>query len=208
MLKTLAMIQFCSALFLPAIAAKKDFELPPQLAIGSPAPEFTLVNAIDGKSISIAEYRDKVNGVCVVFFCNHCPVAKAYENRVLALGRKYISKGIAFLMIMPNDTTTYPMDGPEGMRRRAKEKNYPFPYLFDADQTVSLAFGARVTPHIYLFDKDLILRYLGAVDDNQYDPDAVGSTYLANALERLLAGKVEDIDPATTTAVGCTIKWK
>jgi len=135
-------------------------------------------------------------------------VAKAYEERIIALGREFQAQGVQFILISANDTTDYPEDSPTEMKRRALERSYPFPYLFDATQQVALAYGARVTPHIFLLDGNLALRYRGAVDDNQYDPGALKSAYLRDALSVLVSGRLEELKIPETVAKGCTIKWR
>ena len=200
----LATAFLASAAFV-VIAKTAMVEPAPQLPLGSAAPAFALPNTADGKTVALADFKGKVKGLCVVFSCNHCPVARAYEDRVIALGREYREKGIPFVLISSNDAAANPADGPADMKMRAGEKNYPFPYLYDESQEVGRAFGARVTPHVYLFDKDLVLRYRGAVDDDEDEPRIA---YLKSALDLVLAGSSSKIDPAETIAKGCSIKWK
>jgi len=192
---------------LPSLAKKSESDLPPQLAVGAVAPKFTLPNTIDGKPVSLESFKGKSAGVCVVFFANHCPVAKAYEERIIALAKEFQPKGVQFMLISSNDTSFVPGDGPADMKQLALDHKYPFPYLYDESQATGMAFGARVTPHIFLLDKDLVLRYRGAVDDNM-DPTLVKETYLRNALTALANGKPGDIAVAETVAKGCSIKWK
>ena len=189
------------------LTAKGGFNLPPQLAVGAAAPDFALLNTVDGSTVKLADYKGKAKAVCIVWFCNHCPVAKAYEERIIALGREFRDKGVQFILISSNDTAGYPDDSPSEMKKRAADKGYPFPYLFDGTQEVALAYGARVTPHIFLLDGELALRYRGAVDGNQFDPSAVKEHYLRDALATLVSGGATEIKVAETTAVGCTIKY-
>jgi len=142
----------------------------------------------------------------VIFHCNHCPYAQAWEDRLIGAQRDYAAKGVQFVLISSNDPTKYPDDSFENMRRRAAAKGYPFPYLFDETQEVARAYGATRTPEIFLFDAQRTLRYHGAPDDNYEDPAAVRRHYLRDALDALLSGRTPE--PAETKPVGCTIKWK
>ncbi len=142
----------------------------------------------------------------LIFTCNHCPYAQAWEDRLIQIQRDYAEQGVRFVLINPNDPAKYPDDSAENMRRRALAKGYPFPYLFDETQEVAKAYGATRTPEIFLFDAQRILRYHGAPDDNYEDPDAVQRPYLREAIEALLAGTAPPA--AETKPVGCTIKWR
>ncbi len=178
-----------------------------QLAIGQPAPDFKLPN-VDGAVVSLDDYRGKVKALCVVFWCNHCPYVILSEDRLIGIAKEYKGKGVAVVAISANDVVNYPQDSPARMKERAAQKGYPFPYLYDADQTVARAFGAKTTPHVFLFDGELKLRYRGSIDDNINEPGAVKVHYLSQALDAILAGKPERIKPAKTPPVGCSVKWK
>jgi peroxiredoxin len=173
--------------------------------IGDKAYNFSLKN-VDGKNVSLNDYTNK-KGVVVVFTCNHCPFAKAYENRIIEIHNQFASKGFPVIAINPNDSTNYPEDSFSNMQERAAEKKYPFPYLLDADQDVYPKYGATKTPHIFLLEKkgnDFYVAYIGAIDDNSYHPDQVREKYLANAISSVISG--EKPNPQVTKAVGCTIK--
>jgi peroxiredoxin len=161
--------------------------------------------ATDGRTVSPDDYAS-VPVLGVVFWCNHCPYVKAWEDRMIALQREYADRGVQFILINSNDPVKYPADSFEAMAETARAKQYPFPYLFDETQEVARRFGAVRTPEIFLFDRNRELRYHGAPDDNYEDADAVRAHYLRDALEALLAGR----EPATseTPPRGCTIKWK
>lgn len=148
--------------------------------------------------------REKILGV--IFTCNHCPYARAWEARLIQVQRDYATRGVQFLLINPNDPAKYSDDSFEQMQRRVREKRYPFPYLFDETQEVARAYGATRTPEIFLFDERRVLRYHGAPDDNYEDPKAVKQPYLRDAIEALIGGRHPEI--AATKPVGCTIKWK
>ncbi len=174
---------------------------------GAEAADFKLKN-VDGKMVSLSDYKS-AKGFIVTFTCNHCPYAKAYEKRILDIDKKYKDLGYPVIAIMPNDTIACPDDAPGEMIKYAKEKGFTFPYLFDATQETAKAYGALKTPHVYVLQKDkdkkLIVKYVGAIDDNYEDASKVGKKYLENAMDELIAGK--DISVKTTKAIGCTIKW-
>ncbi len=175
--------------------------------VGDKARDFKLKN-VDGKMVSLANYKS-AKGFIVVFTCNHCPFAKAYEQRILALDKKYASLGYPVVAINPNDKDVVPDDSPENMAVRAKEKNYTFPYLYDETQEIAKTYGAMKTPHVYILTKkggDLKVEYIGAIDDNSDDPAAVKTKYVENALTEIMAGK--PVTTGTTKAIGCSIKWK
>ncbi|MDQ7859991.1 MAG: thioredoxin family protein [Armatimonadota bacterium] len=159
----------------------------------------------DGRTISSDDYA-AVPVLGVVFWCNHCPYVKAWEDRVIAVQREYAGRGVQFILINSNDPVKYPADSFDAMVETARAKQYPFPYLFDETQEIARRFGATRTPEIFLFDRQRELRYHGAPDDNYEDPSAVRAHYLRDAVEALLAGR----EPATTETPprGCTIKWK
>lgn len=142
----------------------------------------------------------------VIFHCNHCPYAQAWEDRLIAVQRNYAGRGVRLVLINANDPVKYPADDFPHMKARAEEKGYPFPYLFDETQETARAYGATRTPEVFLFDRAGTLRYHGAPDDNYEDPQAVQHQYLRDAIDALLSGAT----PATseTKVVGCTIKWR
>jgi peroxiredoxin len=176
--------------------------------VGDKASDFKLKN-VDGNYVSLADYPD-AKGFIVVFTCNHCPFAKAYQGRIIQLDKEYKIKGFPVIAINPNDATLVPDDSYEAMQVRAKEEGYTFPYLIDESQEVYKTFGATRTPHVYLLKKEtdgkLVVKYIGAIDDNYQDASAVTQTYLKNALDDLIAGKEPQLN--FTKAIGCTIKTK
>ena len=172
--------------------------------VGDQAADFSLKN-VDGTMVSLASMKD-VKGYIVVFTCNTCPYAVMYEDRIIALHNKYASQGYPVVAINPNDPDVKAGDDFASMQARAKEKKFPFKYLFDDGQKVYPAFGATRTPHIYLLDANRYVRYIGAIDDNAQNPAEVSVKYLENAIEALKTGN--NPDPAETKAIGCTIKVK
>lgn len=180
---------------------------PTGYALGDAVSDFKLKN-IDGKMMSLADFK-AAKGFIIVFTSNHCPFSKSYEDRVIALDRKYASQGFPVITINPNDPDAYEEDSFANMQVRAKEKGYPFPYLTDDTQVVSKAFGAMRTPQAYVLKKEggkIIVSYLGAIDDNAQDPSGVTKRYVEDAVNNLLVGK--PVVTTSTKAVGCAIKWK
>ena len=172
--------------------------------VGEQAADFSLKN-VDGTMVSLKDYKG-VNGYIVIFTCNTCPYAVMYEDRIIELHNKYASQGYPVVAINPNDPSVKPGDDFASMQARAKEKNFPFKYLFDEGQKVFPAFGAQRTPHVYLLDANRYVRYIGAIDDNAQNQSEVSVKYLENAIAALKAGN--NPDPAETKAIGCTIKVK
>jgi peroxiredoxin len=170
--------------------------------IGDVATDFELMGT-DDKVHSLSDFED-VNGYIVIFTCNHCPYSKAYEDRIIALQAEYGPQGYPVIAINPNDPAVNEEDSFEKMKVRAKEKGFNFPYLFDDGQTVYPQYGATRTPHVFLLDKERVVRYIGAIDDNVSNEDEVKDQYLINAIEALKKGKSPK--PAKTKAIGCSIK--
>jgi len=174
---------------------------------GDKAADFKLKN-VDGKFVSLGDYNT-AKGFVVIFTCNHCPYAQAYQDRMIDINKKYQSKGFPVIAINPNDPAVSPGDSYEEMQQRAIDKKYPFPYLFDETQAVYKMYGAERTPHIYLLKKegkDLVVKYIGAIDDNYKDPSLVTQKYLENAIDAVLSNKAPE--PDFTKAIGCSIKTK
>jgi peroxiredoxin len=175
--------------------------------VGDKAADFKLKN-VDGNYVSMSDYPD-AKGFVVVFTCNHCPYAVAYQDRLIELNNEYKPKGYPVIAINPNDPALEPGDSYELMQKRAKEKGYTFPYLFDEGQKIFPLYGAERTPHIFLLNRsgqDLVVSYIGAIDDNYRDASSVKEPFLANAINALLEGKKPD--PDFTRAIGCSIKAK
>jgi peroxiredoxin len=172
--------------------------------IGAPAPDFSLP-ATDGKTYSLASFKGS-KAVVISFTCNHCPYAKAYEDRFSALAREFGPMGVAFLAVNSNDEVNYPEDSFEKMKARAREKKFPFPYLRDESQAVAKAYGAVCTPHIFVVDGARKIAYEGRIDDSWKDPAGARSPDLRNAVEAILAGQPVPVE--RTAPMGCSIKWK
>lgn len=175
------------------------------LAIGSPLPSGNVkMQNVDGKQVSLTDVKGTA-GTLVVFTCNHCPFAKAWETRIVALGNAYSKKGVGVIAINSNDPAAAPDDSMDQMVQRAKDRGMQFPYVVDATSGVAKAFGATRTPEAFLFDKSGKLVYHGAIDDNKEDPDHVANPYLKNALDSVVAGT--DVAVKETKSIGCTIKF-
>lgn len=173
--------------------------------IGDIATDFKLENT-DGKIVSLKDFKE-AKGFIVVFTCNTCPYAVAYEDRVEGLNKKYANKGYPVIAIMPNNTNVKPGDKMEAMQQRANEKGFTFPYLIDKGQKIYPEYGATKTPHTYILQKTSKgneVKYIGAIDDNYQEASAVKEKYVENAIDALLNG--EAINVKETKAIGCSIK--
>lgn len=175
--------------------------------VGSEVTDFILKN-VDGNMVSLNSFPS-AKGFIVVFTCNHCPFSQAYEERIIALDKKYAALGYPVIAINPNDPEAYEEDSFANMKIAAKEKGFTFPYLIDETQKVSKAFGATRTPHVYVVKKENgknIVAYIGAIDDNAQDAAGASKHYVEDAVNNLLANK--PVVLTTTKAIGCAIKWK
>ncbi len=182
------------------------FLLAGELEIGSTMPlkNFELAD-ISGKNITLANAKGDV-GTLVVFSCNTCPWVIRWEDRYVSLANTYAHKGIGIIAVNSNAARFGGEDSLEEMVEHAKNNGYNFPYAQDPESELASAFGATKTPHIYLFNGDDKLVYRGAIDDNAKNAKKVDVPFLANAIDALLAGN--PINPQTTKALGCSIKFK
>lgn len=189
----------CASLLFAAEEAKS-------LALGSSAPMADQkMKNVDGREVSLADVCGE-KGTLVIFTCNACPWAKAWEDRIVALGNEYAAKGVGVIAINSNDPAKVADDGYEGMQQRAKDKKFAFPYVVDATSGVARAFGAARTPEIFLFDAAGKLAYHGTIDDNAQEPAKVEARYLRDALEAVAAGR--EVALKETKALGCGIKFR
>jgi peroxiredoxin len=183
------------------------------LEIGAPAPDFALVG-VDEKTYSLASFK-KAEVLVIVFTCNHCPTAQAYEDRIIKMTSDYANKNVSFVAIMPNDPESLRLDELDfsdlgdsyaDMKTRAKVKEFNFPYLYDGEtQAVSEAYGPVATPHVFVFDKDRKLRYEGRIDDMENPFKTPKNTDARNAIDALLNHR--EVPVKTTKVFGCSIKW-
>ncbi len=201
---------FLSVVLLARTVAADPPGLKP-LAIGAQAPDFSLPG-VDGKTHRLADFAE-AKVLVVLFTCNHCPTAQAYEARVAKLHEDYKEKGVAVVAISPNDPRAVRLDelgytdlgdSFEDMKIRAKDHKYAYPYLYDGEtQAVSIAYGVLATPHVFIFDAERKLRYQGRFDDSEVKE--VRSHDAVNAVDALLAGK--PVPAETTRVFGCSTKW-
>lgn len=175
------------------------------LALGTAAPTFSGLEGVDGERYGLGDFAE-ARALLIVFTCNHCPVAEAYEDRLVAIDRDYRSEGVRLVAINPNDAERYPSDSLAAMKERAAAKGFGFPYLQDASQEVAKAYQAMCTPDPFVFDGERKLVYNGRIDDDWKDPSAVKERDLRKVLDAVLAGEPIGFEPSP--AMGCSIKWK
>jgi len=201
MTKTRSIFTLAVALFAASFTL-----LPPSegYKVGDTAADFNLKN-VNGKMVSLAGIKE-AKGYIVVFTCNTCPYAVAYQDRIVALHNKYAAQGYPVVAINSNDKEVKLGDSFDKMKERAKEQSFPFAYIYDETQEVAKSFGATKTPHVYVLDKNRVVRYMGAIDDNSEEASAVKEKYVESAVDALLAGK--EVAVKETKAIGCGIKWK
>ncbi|MBL9091466.1 MAG: thioredoxin family protein [Planctomycetaceae bacterium] len=176
------------------------------LPLGTPAPAFSLVDAVSGRTVSLTDFRE-APALLVMFICNHCPFVKHVAAELARLGDDYLPKGVAIVAINSNDVAAHPDDAPDKMKAEAQARGYKFPYLFDETQAVAHAYNAACTPDFFLFDKQQKLAYRGQLDGSRPGNDvAVDGRDLRTALNQLLAG--EFVPAEQRASLGCNIKWK
>jgi peroxiredoxin len=171
--------------------------------IGEGAPGFELPDT-DGTTRSLAD-AEGAPATVVFWTCNHCPYAIAWHDRLVEAARDYAPQGVRFFAVNSNDAARYPADSYEAMRDRVETEEWPFPYLHDESQRAAHAWGAQVTPHVYVLDREHRLRYQGAPDPDYQEP-AHNASWLREAIDSVLAG--EELARAQTDPVGCSVKWK
>jgi peroxiredoxin len=175
--------------------------------VGDVASDFNLKN-VDGKNISLANYKD-AKGYIVVFTCNTCPVAQAYQSRVEALNKEYAPKGYPVIAINTNDPVASPGDSYVKMQERATQKKFSFAYLEDPNHVYTKKYGANKTPHVFVLQKTAKgneVAYIGAIDNDQEEVNPQKENYVQNAINLLLQVKKPTV--TYTKAIGCSIKWK
>lgn len=176
------------------------------LALGTPAADFSLLDTVSGKKLSLQELKGE-KGTVIMFICNHCPFVIHVNPEISKLGTEYQKKKISFIAISSNDIENYPQDSPELMTQLARQENYTFPYLYDETQEVAKAYNAACTPDFYLFDSNLNLAYRGQLDDSRPGNNIpLSGADLREALDNLLIKK--PISKNQKPSIGCNIKWK
>ena len=202
-----------TAVLAAGLSFAADDNAHPTLAIGAPAPDFSLPG-IDGKTHMLAEYASS-QVLVIIFTCDHCPTAQLYETRIKKLVSDYAGKSVAFVAIEPNDPDAVRLDelgytdvsdSFEEMKIRAEYRHFNFPYLYDgATQAVANAYGPKATPHVFIFDAQRKLRFEGRIDNSQRE-SLVKTQDTRNAIDALLAG--QPVKVAHTGVFGCSTKWK
>lgn len=200
-------------IFAASITFAQPSKDPVTLSIGSEAPAFNLPGT-DGKMYSLATFAGK-KILVIIFSCNHCPTAQAYEDRIIAFTREYAGKNVGVIMISPNNPDAINLgelgytdlsDNMDEMKLRARDKGFNFPYLYDGDlQKISMAYGPVATPHVFVFDQQRKLRYTGRLDESE-KPGTANAEDLRSAVEALLTGK--PVPNPVTKTFGCSVKWK
>jgi peroxiredoxin len=175
--------------------------------VGDKATDFKLKN-VDGRMVSLADYKD-AKGFIVIFDCSTCPVSKAYNERIMALNKKYKPLNFPVITVNSNDPSISSGDSFDNMVKDAKRKKYDFPYLVDETQNVARTYGATNTPHTFVLVRNgsqLTVAYIGAIDNNTRDAEGATRKYVEEAVDAILAGKA--VPTPRTRAVGCGIKWR
>ncbi|WP_294818270.1 thioredoxin family protein [uncultured Flavobacterium sp.] len=198
-------IKILGVFFVMGLAAAFTVKPAAGYKVGDIATDFSLKN-VNNKMVSLKNMKD-AKGYIVVFTCNHCPYAVAYEDRIVALDAKYKKLGYPVVAINPNNPEKQKDDSFARMQQRAKEKKFTFPYLLDEGQKIYPQYGATKTPHVYILQKTAkgnVVKYIGAIDDNYEDAKAVKTKYVENAVDALLKNK--EVSVKETKAIGCSIK--
>ena len=198
-LGTITLLLLFSAFAGPMILSSDGYK------VGDYATDFSLKN-VDGNMVSLSDYKN-AKGFLVIFTCNTCPYAVAYQDRIIALDKKYSSLGVPVIAINPNNPDVQPGDSFEKMKERAKNKGFTFPYLLDEGQKIYPRYGATRTPHVFLLQntkEGYLVRYIGTIDDNYQDASKADTHYVQDAVDAML--KNEPIKVETTRAIGCSIK--
>jgi thiol-disulfide isomerase/thioredoxin len=176
------------------------------LGLGTTAPDFSLPDAVSGKTVSLALFAGK-KGLLVMFLCPHCPYVRHVQSTLAAVLKEYAGTSLGIVAIGSNDAAQFPEDGPAGLRAQAAELGFGFPYCYDESQAVALAYRAACTPDFFLFDGARHLVYRGQMDGARPKNDTpVTGSDLRAALDAVLAGR--PVNPSQRPSLGCNIKWK
>jgi peroxiredoxin len=176
------------------------------LALGTPAPAFSLADVVSGEVISLDTFASK-KALLVMFICRHCPYVKHVQHELAKIGRDYADKDLGIVAIASNDVDNYPADAPESLKEMAQALEFNFPYLYDEAQEVAKAYTAACTPDFFVFDESRKLVYRGQLDSSRPGNGVpVSGEDLRKALDAVLSG--EPVDSDQKPSVGCNIKWK
>ncbi|HEY1380926.1 MAG TPA: thioredoxin family protein [Gemmataceae bacterium] len=173
-----------------------------KLKIGDPAPAWTNLPGVDGKKHALADLKDR-QAIVLVFTCNSCPVAAGYEDRIVAFAKKYAAPDSPVAVVAIN-VNTVEADRLDKMAERAKDKGFPFPYLYDETQKIAKDYGATTTPEFFVIDRDRRIAYMGAMDDVN-PPRSESKHYLDDAVRAVLDGRKPPV--AETPARGCAVRF-
>lgn len=175
-----------------------------EMSVGSVLPMADRqVEDVSGRSLTLNQVK-KANGLLVIFSCNTCPWVMKWEDRYPVISALARNNNIGMIALNPNEDYRDKGDGMADMIRHAQKADYDFPYALDKDHKIADAFGASRTPHVYLFNSENTLVYVGAIDDNANDASAVEQFYLKDAIEQMVAG--QSLSTPNTKSLGCTIK--
>jgi peroxiredoxin len=176
------------------------------LPLGTIAPDFTLPDTVSGEEVTLSAVQSD-KATVVMFLCNHCPFVKHVNEELVRLANDYQVEDVTFVAISSNDIESYPQDAPERMKEVAETLGYPFPYLYDEDQSVARAYHAACTPDFFIFNPQMELAYRGQLDSSRPGNDIpVDGEDIRAALDALLAG--EPVSENQRPSIGCNIKWK
>jgi peroxiredoxin len=176
------------------------------LALGTPAPDFRMLDVVSGSTISLATFAGK-KALLVMFICRHCPFVLHVKNELVRLGKDYEGKAVGIVAVSSNDADTYPDDAPASLKEMALELGFRFPFCHDDTQQVAKAYSAACTPDFFLFDEQRRLVYRGQLDGSRPGNSVpVPGRDLRAAIDAVLAGR--SVDPKQTPSIGCNIKWK
>lgn len=176
------------------------------LPLGTAAPDFRSPDVVSGRTITLADFRDKT-ALLVMFICRHCPFVKHVQSELARIGRDYASKSLGIVAISSNDAEGYPDDAPDSLREMASELGFNFPYCFDETQDVARAYDAACTPDFFLFDKSRRLVYRGQLDDSRPGNNVpVTGKDLRSAIDAVLEAR--PVSQQQKPSIGCNIKWR
>ena len=177
-----------------------------QIPLGFKAPDFNLINIVTNQKESLADVK-KENGLVVMFICNHCPFVVHVIDEIVNIANDYIQKGIGFVAISSNDIINYPDDSPVKMKLLAKEKKFPFSYLYDESQQTAKSYDAACTPDFSIFDANLECKYRGQMDGSRPGNNIPNNGEdMRKVLDYILLNKAIDFEQQPS--IGCNIKWK
>ena len=176
------------------------------LPLGTPAPDFTLPDAVGGQTVQLADFAGK-RALLVMFICPHCPYVRHVQQELAKIARDYADRPVGIVAISSNDAAQFPEDGPDGLRHQAREFGFPFPYCYDESQDVAHAYGAACTPDFFLFDKSRFLVYRGQLDGSRPRNEVpVTGSDLRAAIDAVLHS--QPVSAEQKPSIGCSIKWK